>query len=90
MVKTVEYSNNEMRPILLELETELLKANNALEKLEQSIEKIQTGDKKGPYWNGGNAYQTISSCAGHIDHDRYLLCELDGCFKYLSSISNKN
>lgn len=90
MVKKVEYSRSEIKPLILELEMELLKAHNALEKFENSVEFLQTGDKMGPYWNGDNAYQVMNSCVGQIDHDRYLLCELDGCFEYLTSIFEKN
>ena len=81
---------NEIKPLILEFKTELLKANNALEKLEKDVEVLQTGDNNGPYWNGVNAYQIMNSCVGHIDHDRYLLCELNGCFDYLASVSDKN
>lgn len=90
MVKKIDYSKGEVKSLILELESELLKVNIALERLENSVELLQTGDKIGPYWNGDNAYQIMNSCVGHIDHDRYLLYELDGCFKYLTSISDKN
>ena len=87
MVKKINYSNEDYKPLVLELEMELLKVHKALGKLETDIGLLQAGDKNGPYWNGANAYQFMKSCCAQIDHDHFLLGKLNDCFKYLS---NKN
>ena len=90
MVKKINHSESDIKPIVLELEMELLNVQRALGKLETSIGLLQTGDKNGPFWNGSSAYTFLKSGCAQIDHDHYLLDNIDQCFEYLKKVSEKN
>lgn len=85
MVKKVQYVDESIKPISLELEVELIKLQEALGKLETTVGLLQTGDKNGPYWNGENAYHFYKSCFAQIDHNYHLYDNLKRCHEYLDS-----
>ncbi len=90
MVKKIKYTDKDVKSIASELEKELKRAQRALGKIETSVGLLQTGDKNGPYWNGSNSYKFLKSCCAQIDHDQYLLSNLNKCYDYLSGILKKN
>ena len=89
MVKKISYTADDLKPIVLELEMELLNVKKKLGNIETSIGLLQTGDKNGPYWNGSNAYHFFKSCSAQIDHDHNLLSHLNDCFDFLVSKCEK-
>lgn len=87
MVKKIQYSNEELKPIVLELEMELLNIRNAMGRLETRVGILQTGGKNGPYWNGSNAYKFFKFCTAQIEHNYCLLANLEQCLEYLKAKS---
>ena len=51
MVKKIKYSEEEAKTLSLELQTEILKLKNSLNKLETDVAILQTGDINGAFWN---------------------------------------
>ena len=76
------YSEDEAKTLSLELQAEVLKYKNLLNKLETNIGLLQTGVN----WNGVNAYEVNQSLLGHFDHDKTLLKNLEKCSDYLSTV----
>lgn len=76
---------NEVKSLSLELQSEIFKLKNYLAKFETNIGLLQAGNRGKPFWNGSNAYATISACIGHFYHDRTLLSNLGKCSDYLNS-----
>lgn len=86
MIKKMKYNEEEAKTLSLELQTEILKLKNALNKLETDVAILQTGDVNGPFWNGANAYEFYKASLGHIEHDRTLLKHLEKCSESLELI----
>lgn len=83
MVKKIIYSDQKVKPLVLELESELLNIKNAISELELCVDTLQNGNNDAPYWNGANAYQFFKSCSAQIQHDNYLLDNLSQCLEFL-------
>ncbi len=84
-----EYTEDDVKVLALELESELAKLKATLDNMESDLVQLQLGDNNGPYWNGKNAYDFHKSALGHLDHDRNLLNNLEKCSDYLNSIAKK-
>ena len=70
-------------------EKELLNIKKIIGALETNVNTLQLGNNS-PYWNGTNAYQFFKSCGAQIEHDSFLLENLNQCLEYLRDKSNKN
>lgn len=79
MVKKIKYNEEELLKLSKELQSEMIKLKNSLNKLETNVAVLQTGDKNGAFWNGENAYEFYKASLGHIDHDRNLLKHIEKC-----------
>lgn len=84
--KTGGFSKSQMKQLSNSLDTEVSKFQKALKALIADVDQLQKGDADGPYWNGALAYNWVSTCLKHIEHDKVLLDHLDRCSDYLSAI----
>ena len=75
-----------LNKLSIELKTEIKKVTNALSQLETDVHIIQTGDAKGSYWNGLNAYNVIKNSLLQIDQNNDLLKNLNKCSAYIDSL----
>ena len=75
-----------VKQLALELETEIVKLENALIALKEDVVSLQKGDELGPYWNGENALKMNTALLGHIDHDFVLLENVKKCSSHISSL----
>jgi len=82
------FSKSQMKQLAKNLESEISKFQKALKQLQNDIETLQKGDADGPYWNGQLAYNWVSTCLSHIDHNKVLLDHLDNCSDYLNATIN--
>ena len=60
----------------------------SLKDLSNNLNALMKGDSEGPYWNGSLAYNWVSNCLAHIDHDKVLLNHVDNCCEYLDTLVN--
>ena len=73
-------ANNKQKDKLIEdFDKELEKLNKSLGYLQSSINAIQTGDGKEPYWNGENACTVIKNSLSQLYSDYDLLNRLCQC-----------
>lgn len=84
-MKKSDLDLEEVKTLSLELQMEISKLKSSLYKLETDIGLLQSGDNNGPYWNGSNAYDVITSCIGHFEHDKNLISNLEKCSDYVVS-----
>ena len=83
MARTKKNSNvDEIKDLSIELNKEVVKLKNLLNKLETNIGLLQTGAN----WNGANAYDVNQALLGHFDHDKNLLKKLEKCSEDLEAI----
>lgn len=80
------FNKSQMKQLAKNLESEVSNFQGALKQLQGDIEALQKGDADGPYWNGQLAYNWVSNCLAHIDHNKVLLDHLDSCSDYLNAI----
>ncbi len=69
-----------------ELKNEVSKFEKALNQLEADLNLLQNGGFNEIYWNGPGAYSFIKSCLGYLDHNKYLLTQVNKCSKYMNSL----
>lgn len=81
-------NNQELKALSMELRTELLKLENALNKLDDNLVLLQNNESMQSVWTGVNAYTSIKGCLAHSDHDKNLLKNLCKCSDYLESLQN--
>lgn len=74
------------------LNRELTKLEDAIQILNDDFKLIQKGSKKGPYWNGANAYASMKANLANLDHNKVLLKNLKKCDNFIKkmSITKKN
>ena len=84
-MKKNKMSDTEKKTLALELQKEISKLETAVYKLETDIITLQSGDKNGPYWNGSNAYDALSACVGHLEHNKTLVDNVKKCSEYINS-----
>jgi len=80
-------NNDEIKKLVFEYTESVKKARNAISQLETDIAIVQTGDTKGPYWSGNNAYSFAKNCLSQIEHDDMLLKNLEKNVSYLNRLS---
>ena len=71
------------------LEKHIKKLEDAIIVLKDDLKIIQIGDKKGPYWNGKNAYTTMKVCLANLDHHQTLLKNIQKCSKTVKKRADK-
>lgn len=81
-----ENRNNDINLLAMKLKTEVVRLKNALSQFETDIGMLETGNDKGPYWNGEGAYNFIKSSTGNIDHNKTLVDNLEKCVEYVDSL----
>lgn len=69
--------------IILDIAVQKEKIEKSLELLKEAVIRIEKGDGDTPYWNGENAYNTISDILSFIDKSNLLLDSIDECEKSL-------
>ena len=69
--------------IITDISIQKEKVANALSSLKESVLVLEEGDNNNPYWNGENAYETISLLLTRIDQGYALLDYIDECQKEL-------
>lgn len=79
-------NNDEKKELALEIETEVLKLQNSLNSLKESLIQLQSGDESGLYWNGESALKMNKSLMGHLEHDFVLLDNLKKCSDYIKTL----
>lgn len=72
-------NNKQKEKIISDYELQVRKIDTALKSLKDSLNTIQEGNGKEPYWNGNNAYNTIKSALGYVDNCTVLLDYLNQC-----------
>jgi hypothetical protein len=65
--------------LVKDLDTNINKLDEALSSLKKSLDDMQVGDGKFPYWNGGNAYSIIKNALSQYDTDMVLLDYIKSC-----------
>ena len=63
--------------IITELSVQKDKIHNALASLKESVLEIEEGSDNTPYWNGNNAYTSISELLTNIDLSYAILDYVD-------------
>ncbi len=76
--------NEELVALSENLDLEISKLKLAMDNFEKDIVELQNGDGNKSYWSGEKAYSSIKSCLGYIEHDKYLLNELNRCSQHLN------
>ena len=81
--------NEELVALSENLDLEISKLKLAIDNFEKDMIELQNGDGNKSYWSGENAYMSIKSCLGYLEHNKYLLNELNRCSEYLNNLSNQ-
>jgi ABC-type enterochelin transport system substrate-binding protein len=72
-------NNKQAAALVQDLDKQIQKLEEALKSLKESVDAIQVGDGKFPYWNGGNAYSIIKNALSQYDTDMVLLDYIKSC-----------
>ncbi len=82
------FSKAQAKALVKDLDAQVSKFQKAVKQLQADINALQKGGADGPYWNGSLAYNWVTNCLAHIDHDKVLLNHVDNCCEYLDTLVN--
>ena len=82
------FTKAQAKSLVKDLDAQVSKFNKAVKALQTDINTLQKGGADGPYWNGTLAYNWVTNCLAHIDHDKVLLDHVDNCSEYLDNLVN--
>jgi len=71
--------NKQKEKLMMELENNLVKLEEALPSLKDSLDMLQEGDGKYPYWNGVNAINSIKNGLTQCQYDLELVKNIREC-----------
>lgn len=71
--------NKQKDKLVQDLEDNIVKLEKSLKELKESIDKLQTGDGKYPYWNGNNAFTIIKGALSQYNFDSALVENIKDC-----------
>lgn len=74
---------NSVEEISSKLSNEINSLSDSLQKLEDEMKIMQTGN-----WNGEKAYHSVQDCLEQIDYNKNLVEELKKCSNYLETLKN--
>lgn len=65
--------------LVSDLDVQLSKVENALASMKKSIDVLQSGNGKFPYWNGSNAYSIVKTALTQYQNDLNLIRNINEC-----------
>lgn len=74
-------SDKQNSKLISNLDNQIDKLKSELSEISDTINQIQKGNGKTPYWNGTNAYNIVKNALGQIDNDKVLLDYIVKCRK---------
>jgi len=72
-------SNKQKDKLVLDLETQMSRLDDALKSLKESVDVIQKGNGKFAYWNGSNACTVIKNTLTQYQTNKELLQYIKEC-----------
>lgn len=72
-------NNKQTEKLLSDLDSCVNKLESALESFKESVDKIQEGDGKFPYWNGANACNVMKNAVTQYNNNVSLLQHIKKC-----------
>ena len=79
---------NELNKIKINLERELDRLSEAIEKIKNYIVEVENGTGEYAFWNGNAAYSSIKKMLVVVEKYKVLSKKLYVCSNYLNSIDN--
>ncbi len=71
--------NKQKDKLVVDLENNIKKLDDALDSLKVSVDQLQKGDGKFPYWNGSNACTVLKTTLTQYQIDKSLLKNIREC-----------
>lgn len=71
--------NKQKDKLIQDLNDNITKLDNSLDSLKESLDELQNGDGKFPYWNGSNAITVIKSALTQYNFDKALVNNIKDC-----------